>query len=138
MTDQAHPPFSSHGPATRVVPPRRRGASHILDAARYSLAGLARLWQEAAARLELTGGAVAAVALALHGASPLQWLAFAGLCGAVLALEALNTALEILCDRITRDWSIEIKHVKDLGSFAVGLGIVMTTGYVALVLLDAV
>lgn len=135
MTGQARSPRSSQGSATGVVPPRRQGALHLLDAARYSLAGLARLWQEAAARLEVTGGAFAAFMLALHGATLIQWFAFAGLCSAVLALEALNTALEILCDRISVDWSIEIKQIKDLGSLAVGLGIVTTAGYVALVLL---
>ncbi|OWJ75669.1 diacylglycerol kinase [Haematobacter missouriensis] len=118
-----------------MVPPRRQGALHLLDAARYSFAGVVRLWQEAAARLEVTGGALAAFVLALHGATLVQWLSFAGLCCAVLALEALNTALEILCDRISTEWSSEIKQVKDLGSLAVGLGIMTSAGYVALVLL---
>lgn len=105
-----------------VVPPRRRGLRHLSDATRYSFAGLARLWQEAAARLEVTGAALAALALALHGATVVQWFVFAGLCAAVLALEALNTALEILCDRVCPEWSAEIGQVKDLGSLAVGLG----------------
>ena len=118
---------TAHAPA---VPPRRHGLPHLWDATRYSLAGLARLLQEAAARLELAGAALGAVALALHGASSLQWAVYAALCAAVLVVEALNTALEILTDRVSPEWSMAAKQAKDLGSLAVALMVMITLGHV--------
>lgn len=121
-----------------VVPPKARGLRHLFDATRHSFAGFARLWQEAAARLEIAGAALAALALALHGATAGQWMVFAGLCAAVLAVEALNTALEILCDRLCPEWAPDIRDAKDLGSLAVGLAVAVTAGHVGLVLLGGV
>jgi diacylglycerol kinase (ATP) len=56
----------------------------------------------------------------------------------VLAIEALNTALEILTDTISPDWSQMAKDAKDLGSLAVALILTVTAGFLALVLLGAV
>jgi diacylglycerol kinase (ATP) len=41
----------------------------------------------------------------------------------VLIVELLNTAIEKLCDRVTRDSDPAIKRVKDMGSAAVGLSL---------------
>ncbi len=41
--------------------------------------------------------------------------------GGVLAIEALNTAIEELCDHVTLDHHPQIGKVKDLGSAASGL-----------------
>src|SRR5260370_34072324 len=73
---------------------------------------------------------IAALALAL----PLAWL-----CGAtmmrrvelvaavvlVLIVELLNTAIEKLADRLTTDHDPQIGRVKDMGSAAVGVALVM-------------
>ncbi|HMA55751.1 MAG TPA: diacylglycerol kinase [Pseudolabrys sp.] len=40
-----------------------------------------------------------------------------------LIVELLNTAIEKLSDRVTRDSDPAIKHVKDMGSAAVGLSL---------------
>ena len=41
----------------------------------------------------------------------------------ILIVELLNTAVEKLCDRVTRDNDPAIKHVKDMGSAAIGLSL---------------
>ena len=122
-------------PEVRRAPPRPRGGLlHVLDAAGYSLAGLRRLLAETAARLEVGGAAAGALLLLWHGATPAEWLGFGGLVLALLATEALNTAIEVLTDRISPEWSIEARHAKDLGSLAVGLVLVALIAYLAAVL----
>ncbi len=41
----------------------------------------------------------------------------------VLIVELLNTAVEKLCDRVTRNSDPAIKRIKDMGSAAVGLSL---------------
>jgi diacylglycerol kinase (ATP) len=43
----------------------------------------------------------------------------------VLVVELLNTAIEKLADRLTTDHDPKIGHVKDMGSAAVGVTLVM-------------
>jgi len=122
----------------REIPVPRRGVMHAVSAAGYSLAGLRRLMQETAARLELAGTAGGGLLLLARGASAGQCLIFAALCCAVLAVEALNTALEVLTDRISPEWSVEAKHAKDLGSLAVALTLCVAGGYLAAVMVGGV
>jgi diacylglycerol kinase (ATP) len=44
----------------------------------------------------------------------------------LLAIELLNTAIEKLCDRITRDVDPEIGRIKDMGSAAIGVTLIAT------------
>jgi diacylglycerol kinase (ATP) len=43
----------------------------------------------------------------------------------LLAVELLNTAIEKLCDRVTLERDEQIRRVKDMGSAAVGVTLVM-------------
>ena len=52
-------------------------------------------------------------------ASLLQFVAFVVLALVLLAVEALNTAIEEIVDHISPDWSQTGKHAKDCGSVAV-------------------
>lgn len=119
-------------PAPQVVPPRP-GLGHLIDATGYSLAGMGRLLRETAARQEMLLGAIALGLLALFGASVAQFLSFGVLFALLLAIEALNTAIEVLTDRISPEWSQAAKEAKDLGSFAVGLMVLCNVGFVAAV-----
>jgi diacylglycerol kinase (ATP) len=112
----------------------RRGPLHVIDAAKNSLAGLRRLLDETAARLELAAAALVAILFAWFGAAPWHWLVAAMLLALVLAVEALNSALEELVDHLSPEWSRMGKNVKDLGSLAVGLILLVTAGFVAAVL----
>lgn len=104
----------------KVVPPRE-GLMHLVDAAGYSLHGLRRLLRETAARQEVVAGALGVLALLLRGASVGQVLGFGMLILALLAIEALNTAVEVVVDHLSPGWSEMAKDAKDLGSLAVGL-----------------
>ncbi|MFN3825949.1 MAG: diacylglycerol kinase [Pseudorhodobacter sp.] len=110
----------------------------MIDAAGYSLAGLRRLWAETAARLELAGAGVVAVAFLWRGAEPWHWFVAVALLALVLAVEALNTAIEVLTDRLSPEWSQMAKDAKDLGSLAVGLMLLLACGFVVLVMAGAI
>jgi len=116
-----------------VIPPRD-GLLHIVDAAGYSLAGLRRLWAETAARLEVSAAVIVALGFVWQGAALWHWLVALFLFALVLAVEALNTAIEVLTDRISPEWSQMAKDAKDLGSLAVGLVLIVCTVFVAVVL----
>jgi diacylglycerol kinase (ATP) len=115
----------------------KSGLRRLINAARYSLAGIAEAARhEDAFRQELLLAAVL-VPLGL-------WLGHSGiaralLCGSVLLVlivELLNSAVEATVDRISLEDHRLAKRAKDLGSAAVMLALV-TTGFVwILVLLD--
>ncbi|TKA96209.1 diacylglycerol kinase [Cereibacter changlensis] len=100
-------------------PTRIDGPRHLLAAGSYSLGGLRRLWRETAFRHELAGGAMAAALLALRGAERWEMAVFAVLFLLLIAVEALNTAIEVLVDRVSPGWSEAARDAKDLGSLAV-------------------
>ena len=56
------------------------------------------------------------------------WIMFLALVGAVLFMlivELLNTALEAVCNGLSRDYMVEIKIAKDCGSAAVLLSVIL-------------
>lgn len=100
------------------------GLQHLVAAQRYSLSGLSRLWKETAFRHEVAGLAASLVFFALIGAAPLSYVLLVMLFLIVSALEAVNTAIEEIIDRISPELSSTGRHAKDLGSFAVYCGLV--------------
>lgn len=109
--------------AEPTKPARKAGIAHFFAAAGYSAAGMRRLWGESAFRQEALGMVVVPVLLWALGASLLHYLVFAGLALLVVALEALNTALECIVDHLTQDWAEFARDAKDLGSLAVLCGL---------------
>lgn len=105
--------------ATRNMKPARvTGPAHLLAAARYSLGGARRLWQETAFRHIVLA---LLVCLALFAAIGAGWLEFAGLIAlfcCLVAVEALNTAIECIVDHLAPDWQEFARNAKDLGSLA--------------------
>ena len=102
-------------PATNA--PRRRKGGTLLSASLNSLDGLRILIQERAARREL-------LLIAATGAMYALWptmhtLLLLVLAFVLLAVEALNTAIEVLCDHVTPEIHPAIKKAKDLGSAAI-------------------
>ncbi|MBB3963192.1 diacylglycerol kinase [Rhizobium metallidurans] len=95
------------------------GISHFFAAAGYSLGGFRRLIKEAAFRQELLFAVVALVLLLAVGATLAELMIAVILFLTVFAIEALNTAIEEVIDRISPEISSVGKHAKDLGSFAV-------------------
>jgi diacylglycerol kinase (ATP) len=101
-------------------PARKTGFSHLLAAATYSGAGLRRLLKESAFRQEVALGLLALIALVLIGVAPTRIVGFVVLFLALVAVEALNTAIEVLVDQLSPEWAEFARDAKDLGSLAVG------------------
>jgi diacylglycerol kinase (ATP) len=100
-------------------PERITGIRHLFAAAGYSVAGLRRLWGETAFRHEALGLPVvsalfwaASAPLWAYGVFLILWLL-------LIATEALNTAIEVLVDHVSPNWSEAARDAKDLGSLAV-------------------
>lgn len=120
-----------------AVKPPRKGLGHMLDATAYSWAGLRRLLRETAARQELVGGAMGAALLFWAQAGAWHWLGFGVLFAALLAVEALNTAIEVVMDHVSPGWSEAARQAKDLGSLAVALMILANASYIGAITLMA-
>ncbi|MFB9952650.1 diacylglycerol kinase [Rhizobium puerariae] len=95
------------------------GIRRVIAATRYSMQGLKRLWQEPAFRQEVYAFAAGLVLFAVVGAAPPDYFVFLILMLVLFSVEALNTAIEELVDRISPEISTVGRHAKDLGSFAV-------------------
>jgi diacylglycerol kinase (ATP) len=118
---------------TRQKPARKTGIAHFFAAASYSLGGLRRLARESAFRQEVALIAGLLALFILLGASLPELLGLLALGLLLIAVEALNTALEVLVDHLSPGWSEFAKDAKDLGSLAVACvigGIVLYTGIV--------
>nr|WP_284144909.1 diacylglycerol kinase [Tianweitania aestuarii] len=95
------------------------GVAHVLAAATYSFAGFQRLLKEAAFRHELIAFLAVLSLFAIMSVPAWSYAAQAVLFLVLVAVEALNTAVEVLVDRISPEYSEFARHAKDLGSFAV-------------------
>lgn len=80
---------------------------------------------EQAIREELVALLFAVPAAWLVGATAMRAVELVATVVLVLVVELLNTAIEKLADRLTTDLDPKIKHVKDMGSAAVGVTLLM-------------
>ncbi|TCR00016.1 diacylglycerol kinase [Neorhizobium sp. JUb45] len=108
------PPIGTRPPIGKVT-----GSRHLAAALGYSLGGAARLLGETAFRHELVAATGIFGGFAFVGASLSDYVSMAVLFLALIAAEALNTAIEEIIDRISPEWSKTGKNAKDLASFAV-------------------
>lgn len=115
-------------------PDRITGLRHFFAAAGYSLAGIRRLWSETAFRHEALGLPVVALLFWLVGAASWQYGAFFILWLLLIAIEALNTAIEAIVDHVSPTWSEAARDAKDLGSLAVMCLLLACGAFVASVL----
>ena len=95
-----------------------------------SIAGLERLIKEVAFRYELASYGILLMLFTYIGATWQQILLLTGLAFGVFAIEAINTAIEVIVDHISPEWSEMAKQAKDLGSFAVSCMLLITGIYV--------
>ena len=121
--------------AVQEKPPRKSGIAHFFAAAGYSLGGLKRLAHESAFRQELALIVLLLLGLALFGASLPELMGALALGLVLIAVEALNTALEVLVDHLSPGWSQFAKDAKDLGSLAVACTIGALLLYAGIVLI---
>lgn len=113
---------------------KETGIAHFFAAARYSLQGFLRLYEESAFRHELLAFAAGFVLFWLVGASFGEIVTYAVLMLLLFAVEALNTAIEELVDRVSPEISTVGRNAKDLGSFAVFCLILVNSIFAATVI----
>ena len=89
--------------------------------------GLAFALRSEQAVREEVGALILAIPLAwLIGATVMRKVELFGAVALVLVVELLNTAIEKLADRLTTDHDLQIGRVKDMGSAAVGVTLLMS------------
>jgi len=94
-----------------------------VDSFRYAFQGLADLFRsQPNARIHLCAAGLAAVAGWWLHISRLEWLALVMCITLVIALEAVNTALEHLTDLVSPDFHPLAGKVKDVAAAAVLIG----------------
>ena len=84
---------------------------------------------EQAVREELVALALALPLAWLIGVTNMRCIELVAAVAFVLVVELLNTAIEKLSDRLTTDHDPQIGRVKDMGSAAVGVALLMAGGF---------
>ena len=84
---------------------------------------------EQAVREELIALALAVPFAWLIGATVMRRVELVATVALVLVVELLNTAIEKLSDRLTTDHDPQIGRVKDMGSAAVGVALLMAGAF---------
>lgn len=103
---------------SRQKPARVTGIAHVFAAAGYSIGGIRRLWRETAFRHIVTALPVCGVLLYLLGAGFTDYCVLLILFAGLIAVEALNTAIECIVDHLAPQWEEFARDAKDLGSLA--------------------
>jgi diacylglycerol kinase (ATP) len=117
------------------IPGRATGLRRIIRAAGYSWAGLRHAFRhEAAFRQEILLGLVLTPLIILLPLTTLARLYLLGCLALVLICELVNTALEVIINHISPDYSEAARHGKDIGSALVLVALV-NLGLALLVLL---
>jgi diacylglycerol kinase (ATP) len=116
-------------------PARKSGGAHFFAAAGYSLAGLKRLARETAFRQEVALILGLLVLFLVFRASLPEIAGLLVLGLGLIAVEAVNTALEVIVDHLSPGWSAWAKDAKDLGSLAVAcmIGAIVLYSGIALI-----
>ena len=98
----------------------------LLQATRNTVNGLyACAHSEKAFRQELVAFVVALPLAYFVSTNIWRWLALIGVLLLVLLVELLNTGLEKLADHVTREIHPAIGRIKDMGSAAVGISLLL-------------
>ncbi len=110
--------LTHHNQPPRPKPARITGVAHVLAATGYSLSGLRRLWRETAFRHIVLALAISAGVFAVVGAGMVEFAILAVMFLLLVAVEALNTAIECIVDHLAPHWAEFARDAKDLGSLA--------------------
>ena len=102
------------------------GLTHLVNATRFSLAGLNSVWRhESAFRQELMAFAILFPSGAYLASSLGQVVGLLCACCFVLSIELLNSAIEAAIDRTGTEYHELSKLAKDYGSAAVMISLAM-------------
>ena len=110
--------MKSKNVVVRAKPDRITGIKHLFAAASYSIGGIRRLWQETAFRHIILMLVLCLTLLFVIGANLIEFSILLILFFALVAVEALNTAIECIVDYLAPNWEEFARDAKDLGSLA--------------------
>jgi len=97
--------------------------TNFFSALKIAIIGILRLFSESRnARIQLVIFLLVLVAGFILGLNRFEWLWLFIASTIVLALEAINTSIELLADVYTLEFNAKIKQVKDIAAGAVLLG----------------
>lgn len=91
---------------------------------------------EHAVRQELVALAISLPVALLVGTTTVRRVELVAAVAFVLVIELVNTAIEKLADRVTLDPDLQIKQVKDLGSAAVAVALLIAAAFWLLALAE--
>jgi diacylglycerol kinase (ATP) len=111
---------------------------HLIGSTRYSLQGVGVLVREMAARIEIGAFFIVLVILAIVGAELRHWIIVTVMFLILLAVEALNTAIEAIVDRVSPERSDFARDAKDLGSAGVFFTVLATATYLLAAVLGTI
>jgi len=117
-------------------PERITGIKHVFAATSYSIGGIKRLWGETAFRHEVLLYLIVMGIFAVIGATLGEFIAASILALLLIAVEALNTAVETVVDHISPEWNEFARDAKDLGSLAVMCLLIANALFLAYVLIQ--
>ena len=117
-------------------PERITGIKHVFAATSYSIGGIKRLWGETAFRHEVLLYLIVMGVFAAIGATFGEFITASILALVLIAIEALNTAIEAVVDHISPDWNEFARDAKDLGSLAVKCLLIANGLFLAYVLIQ--
>ena len=109
---------------------------HMVGSTRYSLQGIGVLVREMAARIEIGAFILALGVLTIISAPLRHWIIVIMMFLILLAVEALNTAIEVIVDKISPERSDFARDAKDLGSAGVFFTVIATAVYWGAAVLD--
>ena len=117
--------------------PPNTGFRRIINATRFSLAGLSAAWRNEAAFRQECLLALVLIPLGLWlGESPSERALLVGVVGVLLIVELINSAIEAVVDRVGAERHELAGRAKDLGSAAVMVSLLLAGAVWALVLWD--
>lgn len=103
-----------------------KGIRRIINAGRYSLAGIRAAWKnEEAFRIEAMAAVFLVPAAFYIARSTVELALLVGTCLIVLIIELVNSAVETIVDRIGNEYHELSGRAKDIGSAAVFISIIM-------------
>ena len=113
------------------------GLKRLINATRYSLAGLTAAWKnEEAFRLEIVAAVFMLPAAFWLGQTATERSLLIGTCLIVMITELLNSAIETVVDRIGLDRHELSGRAKDIASAAVMLSLLMTVIIWAMIIME--
>ncbi len=103
-----------------LSPFKKSGIVSLYKSIEYSFYGLVFAFKnEQAFRCELFIGSILSLFLLISDISLSSKVLLGVLFLFLLVIELINSAIEVLCDRVSLEFDIRIKSVKDMGSAAV-------------------